>query len=75
MKFYVMCLLFFFPQVRDSQRLSQRLHDAAAPVGSRSSAEALQGHKRRPQREEGHHGRGAGRPDEQGEEGGGDSKQ
>lgn len=65
------CMFLFPSQVCDSQRVGKRRHDpAAAPVGSNSSNEALQSHKRRPQCEEGHHGRHAARPDEQGEESG-----
>lgn len=45
---------------------SQCLHDPAAPGRSNASSKALQSHKRRPQQEEGHHGRHSRRPGEQG---------
>lgn len=58
---------FVTPQVCDSQRVSQCFHDPAAPLRSSSSAQTLQGRKRWPQCEKGHHGRCVTRPDEQGE--------
>ena len=58
----------FCSQVCDRQHVGQRLHDPAAPVRSSSSGQTLQGLECRLQCEEGHHGRHAARPAEQGEE-------